>query len=710
MKLKITCLIIIGCCTFFITSKLQAQKTRWPIGIEGSLAGIGVPSTMEYGFNLNSITCIKERKQGKKISKKAKPAEIHLLYEAFDASQVVITETYNPGAISKVEIGYHPERNREIIRKTIWEGEVSTTVAKYRVRNLHFELTPNITDVWITVNYAEVAGVNQIGGVGLVNSADDYFPHINLPKKEIYSRNVKRLNDDVNGEKNPKGLIISADGRYVYFSNEERDYEKIYRGEFNSEKEIVKVTFSDFNLPDYKSRISGLIGISQDNNVAFVSDMLLNKFHFYNTFLGKSITGKPKWRYESKEIKNYKNGGIYLDYVMSYDGNILIIGYKEKSDYGEKYKEDLYFSLKDSTGNWSPFKNMGFDLNTLGSEAPCFLASDNKTLYFVSTGMIGFGEGDIFVSKLMDDSWTNWSEPINLGPNINSHGHENSFTIDPLSKKVFFIRWENNELSNIYSIDIENLPVNISQAEKKVEKVISVQAEEKVEKVISVESKTLVEVEEEKTLPEPVIIVSGVTSNKKTGEPMQAEIVYNDIFTGAIIGKALSHAETGEYTIILRKGTFYSFEAKADNFIGESYSFNTTNLNNFGRITKDYKLSPIEKNETIRLNNIFFDTDKAELLPESFMELDKLIALLNQNIKIKIEIGGHTDDVASDSYNQKLSQLRAESVRNYLVSKGINTDRVLAKGYGENKPCVLNDSPENRAINRRVEFTILEIK
>jgi len=133
-------------------------------------------------------------------------------------------------------------------------------------------------------------------------------------------------------------------------------------------------------------------------------------------------------------------------------------------------------------------------------------------------------------------------------------------------------------------------------------------------------------------------------------------------------------------------------------------------LRDFGTVTKDFALSPIEKDVTIRLNNIFFDTDKAELLPASYLELDKLIALLNQNPKIKIEIGGHTDDVGSDAYNQKLSQRRAEAVRQYLISKGISENRITSTGYGESKPSHPNNSPENRALNRRVEFTILSVE
>jgi len=710
MKIKLSFLFLV---VWFIISSsfpLRAQKTRWPVGIEGSSFGIGVPVVSTYGYNRCAVTSLKENIEGKHVKKRTKPAEIHFRYDGFDASQLVITETYNPGAISKVVIGYSQKSSGNCIKKVVWVGNAMATEPSYTVRNFHFDLTPTITDVWVTIDYSAVAGLNQLGGACLVNSTTDYIPRMNLPEKEYFTTVVRRVNDDVNGEMNPKGLILSADGRYIYFSNEEIDYDKIYRGEFDSAKELKKVTFSKFNLPVDKSRANGLIGISQDNNVAYVSDMFTDNFHFYEVYQGKSLFGKPKWKYELKKIENYKNGGVYIDFVMSYDGRIIILGYKEKSKHGNTYNEDLYVSLKDDGVKWTPFKHMGFDLNTTGSETPSFLASDNKTLYFVSTGRIGYGSGDIYVSKLLDDTWTNWSEPVNLGPNVNSSGNETSFVIDPFSGRSFFIRWDNEEKSNIYSIDLYIEPKANEMQEKVAVDNPSADTLRNIEAAIDTTSLAIKLEEAGEVLPEPVIIVSGVTANRKTNEPIHSEILYHDITTGAQIGNALSNAETGEYSIILRKGTFYSFEAKAEGFISESFSLNTVFLQDFGNIEQNFMLSPIEKDQTIRLNNLFFETDKAELLSASFLELEKLVALLNRNKKIKIEIGGHTDDVGSESYNQLLSQHRAENVVNFLISKGISSERIIAKGYGESKWYVPNVSDENRALNRRVEFTLLEVE
>ncbi|MCB0409471.1 MAG: OmpA family protein [Flavobacteriales bacterium] len=116
---------------------------------------------------------------------------------------------------------------------------------------------------------------------------------------------------------------------------------------------------------------------------------------------------------------------------------------------------------------------------------------------------------------------------------------------------------------------------------------------------------------------------------------------------------------------------------------------------------------PIEKGEIIRLNNIFFEFNKADLKSESFNELDRLYSILIDNKTLKIEISGHTDDKGSDEYNKSLSNSRANSVMNYLTSKGIDKTRLTAVGYGESQPVVANDTDENRAINRRVEFKVL---
>ena len=116
---------------------------------------------------------------------------------------------------------------------------------------------------------------------------------------------------------------------------------------------------------------------------------------------------------------------------------------------------------------------------------------------------------------------------------------------------------------------------------------------------------------------------------------------------------------------------------------------------------------PVEKAKPIVLKNVFFDTGSAELLPASYVELDHLVDLLNDNIALKIQINGHTDNVGSDKDNMTLSANRAESVKNYLISKGILPVRLVAKGFGETTPIDSNDTESGRANNRRTEFMIL---
>ena len=151
----------------------------------------------------------------------------------------------------------------------------------------------------------------------------------------------------------------------------------------------------------------------------------------------------------------------------------------------------------------------------------------------------------------------------------------------------------------------------------------------------------------------------------------------------------------------------YSFIAQQKEFYPISGNINLKDLTAYNEFTKDLYLLPIEKGQAIRLNNIFFEFNKADLMSESFNELDRLYDILVENKNMKVEIGGHTDDKGSDDYNKNLSNSRAKSVVDYLVSKGIKADRLTSVGYGESKPEVPNDTDENRAINRRVEFKVL---
>jgi outer membrane protein OmpA-like peptidoglycan-associated protein len=154
----------------------------------------------------------------------------------------------------------------------------------------------------------------------------------------------------------------------------------------------------------------------------------------------------------------------------------------------------------------------------------------------------------------------------------------------------------------------------------------------------------------------------------------------------------------------------YSIRATADHFFAQSENLNLDSLIKAGYkvIHKDLYLVPIEIGQIVRLNNVFFDFDKWDLRPESFVELDRVVKLLKENPAIEIEMSAHTDSRGANDYNYKLSENRAKSVREYIVSKGIEEERILSVGYGETKPVDTNETDEGRQMNRRVEFKILK--
>ena len=160
--------------------------------------------------------------------------------------------------------------------------------------------------------------------------------------------------------------------------------------------------------------------------------------------------------------------------------------------------------------------------------------------------------------------------------------------------------------------------------------------------------------------------------------------------------------------VSLPSGRNYGITVEADEYLFKSVNVNIPKSQGYQEIVKDIALDKIEIGVGIVLNNIFYDVDKATLRPESVAELERLNKLMIDNPKIKIEIGGHTDSDGSDAHNEVLSQNRAQSVVDFLIEKGVNRDRMVAKGYGEKQPVVANDTKENKQLNRRTELKILE--
>ncbi|MGB0887639.1 MAG: OmpA family protein [Vicingaceae bacterium] len=487
--------------------------------------------------------------------------------------------------------------------------------------------------------------------------------HINLVEFADSIGDKEKLSDNINSEYSELTPIITADGKTLYICRDDhpqntgdpKDDSDIWISKLDENGEWGPLKNMGFPLNNKGSNFP--ISASPDNNSlvvanTYASDGTKGGQGFSISYKTANGWGIP----QAFEIQEYVNTNKYVSYFLCSDNKTLLLAIENKESLGQK---DLYVSFLIDGNKWSKPKNMGTTLNTFSDESMPFLAADNTTLYFSSEGHLGYGSDDVFVSKRLDDTWTNWSEPKNLGPKVNTPRGELGYFLDAKGEVAYL-----SSAGDIWKI---------GNAEK----------------------------------PDPVSLISGITYNKKTNLPMQAEIRYYDLEANIELGKATSDPTTGAYKIILPTGKKYSFIAQQQEFYPISENIDLKELAEYNEQTKDLYLLPIEKGEAIRLNNIFFEFNKADLKSESFNEIDRLHKILADNPTMKVEIGGHTDDKGSDEYNRKLSDDRAKSVLNYLVKKGIDKTRLTSKGYGESQPVTENLDDESRAINRRVEFKVL---
>jgi outer membrane protein OmpA-like peptidoglycan-associated protein len=459
------------------------------------------------------------------------------------------------------------------------------------------------------------------------------------------------------------GPIISPDGKTLYYCRKDYppniDKDKIW---YSTAQDFIEWNKSVFMSPPLNNKHHNAIGsITPDGNTILLANQYFKDETAYGD--GWSISHKTSdgWSFpENSRIKNFSNTDSYFNCFLGNSGKEIIMNVHRPDTRGET---DLYISFVQQDGSWSEPKNLGPELNSAGGECCAFLASDEKTLYFSSDGYNGYGSSDLFVSRRLDDTWQHWSAPANMGEPINSSGWDSYYSLPAKGDYAYFVRD-----GDIYRVRIAP-----------------------------------------EVQPEPVLLVYGTVYNQKTKQPVgDASIRYEYLSDGKVAGIASSTPVTGEYKIVLPSGSNYGFLATAKKFISVSDNLDATSIKEYAEVKRDLNLVPAEVGEVIRLNNIFFDFAKAELKSESFPELDRVVLLLNDNPEMNIALGGHTDNVGSDEANLKLSQERINSVLNYLVTKGISKIRMTATGYGETKPIATNDTDEGRARNRRVEFMIVK--
>lgn len=328
---------------------------------------------------------------------------------------------------------------------------------------------------------------------------------------------------------------------------------------------------------------------------------------------------------------------------------------------------DIYFSTLREDGSWGVPVNIGNKINTPGKEESVFIHPDGKTLYFSSNGHVGMGGLDIYMSR--KDEKGNWGAPVNLGYPINTFVDDNSLLINGNGDIAYFA---SNRPGGMGGLDMYQFELY------------------------------------EAARPSKINYVKGKVFDAKTKVPLGAHFELIDLETSKTMIISDANSGNGEFLVTLPIDKNYALNVSQPGYLFYSENFSLKGLSDNSKpYTLDIPLQPIDTGNVVELKNIFFETAKFDLKPESKAELNKLVSFLVLNKTMRIELSGHTDNVGDKKSNQLLSQNRAKSVYDYLILNGIDAKRLSFKGYGDTRPKVKNDSDSNRALNRRTEFKVI---
>lgn len=379
---------------------------------------------------------------------------------------------------------------------------------------------------------------------------------------------------------------------------------------------------------------------------------------------------------------------------------------------------DLYVSFLGADG-WSEPENLGNRINTEFWESAPSLSPDKKDLYFASRRSDGYGGSDIWVSHLQPNG--RWTEPENLGPEINTSGDETCPFIHADNQTLYFV---SNGLQGYGGDDLfmarkgpkgnfslpRNLGYPINTIENEGSLVITADGSTAYYAADQADSRGALDLYTFNMRPDvrPIktLWIRGKVFDANTKKGLPSSMELTDISTRQVISQVQTD-ETGNYLITLPVGRDYAFNVNRKGYLLFSERFALSEKAPDSTYHIDIPLQPITANASVVLKNIFFETNSTVLNEKSQVELDKLVQMLKDNPSIGIQINGYTDNIGKAADNLKLSNGRAQSVVTYLIKNGIDAKRLKFQGFGADKPIADNKTEEGRAQNRRTEVIVL---
>ncbi|MEO9871084.1 OmpA family protein [Ekhidna sp.] len=367
------------------------------------------------------------------------------------------------------------------------------------------------------------------------------------------------------------------------------------------------------------------------------------------------------------DVPFLKNKSSVQSGCISKDGKYMILSMESNNTYGV---EDLYVVKRKADGSWDSPKNLGYSLNTEFQEVTPFLAEDNRTLFFATNGRGGEGSFDIFYSVRQDNSWRNWSAPINLGDRVNTTGAETSFGYLDGDQWAYYVSSQDSDgYGDIMRVKFqEEIEEDTTQLEE-------------------------VFISQDEDMPEMPSSILLKVVDSKSGEVLPAEMIVGDVKRMEVNGLFKIDSLTGEEAELKSLGYLPSVITLDEQLmIGENI----------------IELASVAKGSVITLDHVLFHRGTSSMIEGSEKELNLVVEVMNDNPKIKILLKGHTDNTGDPVKNIQLSEARVKSVKEYIINQGISPYRVSGKGFGGNQPIASNESEETRKLNRRVEFEVVE--
>lgn len=516
------------------------------------------------------------------------------------------------------------------------------------------------------------------------------------PKRVV----INNLGSAVNSVFDEYGPVISKEGEIMYFTSR-RKYSKKSKKSIIDDKffEDIYISGQDKNTWTRAKRVDNKItGKTNTTNVAVVG-LSPDKQSLY-IYKGKNRGGdlyvskfkKDKWTAPRSLSKfNSKHREVSMC-ISSDESTLYFVSSNTKAGYGGT---DIYFSNKNIRGKWEKPVNAGNVINTFFDELGVSLGTNDSVLFFSSKGHNSMGGYDVFRSVLSDVGL--WSKPINLGYPINTP-NDDIFYVDIAGGKTGY--YSSNRESGLGGMDIYKV-IYLG-----VEKDMFVGDVEDLVAGAKIPYDNIYFVPTQKLKVDTSILMRGFINDSENQKPVIAKIEIIDQERSQVVATAISDS-TGNYSVKIPESKIYGVDIIATGYLLFLDMVDLSMKTYDEVVVKNFLLDRVEVGAKVILKNIYFESGKSTLKPESYAGLDNVVKLLETNPSLRIEISGHTDNIGSQSMNTRLSNNRAKAVVNHLTGKGITENRLEYKGYAFSQSIAPNNTAEGRKQNRRVEFKVL---